>query len=115
VASSEDLVRFASALTEPGLLSAASLGVLFTPQTLADGSPVLSNGSSGVPVGIGWRVDVDAQGRRRFHHGGSLTGGGAILMTLRDERVSVAIVSNQLPRPGEAMAAQIADWFAAAR
>jgi len=66
-------------------------------------------------VAIGWRVDVDDKGRRRFHHGGSLTGGGAILLTLRDERVSVAIVSNQLPRPTEEMAARIADVFAAAR
>lgn len=112
VASAEDLVRFAAALTGPGLLSAASLEQLFTPQVLADGTPATSGG---VPVGIGWRVDVDDKGRRRFHHGGSLTGGGAILLTLRDARVSVAIVSNQLPRPTEAMAAEIADAFAAAR
>jgi serine beta-lactamase-like protein LACTB len=112
VASAEDLVRFSSALTAPGLLSAASLEVLFRPHVLADGTPATSGGA---PVGIGWRVDVDDKGRRRFHHGGSLTGGGAILLTLRNERVSVAIVSNQLPRPTEAMAAGIADAFAATR
>jgi hypothetical protein len=66
-------------------------------------------------VGIGWRVDRDDKGRRRFHHGGSLTGGGAVVLTLRDLRVSVAIVTNQMPRPSEAMAQQIADRFAACR
>ena len=112
LASSEDLVRFMSALTQPGLLSASALDQMFTPQRLADGAPATSGAA---PVGIGWRVDVDENGRRRFHHGGSLTGGGAIVMTLRDERVSVAILSNQLPRPTEALAAQIADGFAAVR
>lgn len=112
VASAEDLVRFASALTGPGLLTAASLDALFTPQMLADGTPATSGGA---PVGIGWRVDIDDKGRRRFHHGGSLTGGGAIVLALRDERVTVAIVSNQLPRPTEAIAAAIADTFAGTR
>jgi CubicO group peptidase (beta-lactamase class C family) len=112
LSSSDDLVLFASALTAPGLLSAASLDALFTPQKLADGSTAMSGGA---PVGIGWRVDLDVKGRRRFHHGGSLTGGGAVVLTLRDQQVSVAIVTNQLPRPTEAMAQQIADGFAASR
>jgi serine beta-lactamase-like protein LACTB len=112
LSSSEDLALFASALTAPHLLSAASLDILFSPQTLADGSTAMSGGA---PVGIGWRVDLDDKGRRRFHHGGSLTGGGAVVLTLRDLRVSVAIVTNQMPRPSEAMAQQIADRFAACR
>lgn len=112
VASAEDLVRFASALVAPGLLSSSSLDTLFAPHLLSDGTPV-RNGDA--QVGIGWRTDVDMKGRRRFHHGGALTGGGAILLTLRDERISVAIVSNQLPRPTEAMAGEIADAFSAAR
>lgn len=110
LSSSEDLVRFASALLEPGFLSASALEALFTPQQLADGTPATSGGA---PVGIGWRIDTDERGRRRFHHGGSLTGGGAMVMALRDERVAVAIVSNQLPRPSETLAAEIAGWFAA--
>jgi CubicO group peptidase (beta-lactamase class C family) len=112
LSSSEDLVRLASALLEPGFLSASALEALFTPEQLSDGTPATSGGA---PVGIGWRVDTDAQGRRRFHHGGSLKGGGAIVMALRDERVAVAIVSNQLPRPTEALAAQVAEWFAGVR
>lgn len=78
---------------------------MFTPQRLADGKIAVSGGA---PVGIGWRIDRDEQGRRRFHHGGSLTGGGAIVLALPEHRVAAAIVTNQLPQPTEAVASQIA-------
>ena len=109
VATADDLVLLASALTGPGLLSVRSLEVMFTPQVLASGELATSGAA---PVGIGWRIDRDEQGRRRFHHGGSLTGGGAMLLTLPDEHVTVAVVTNQLPRPPEALASQVAAWFA---
>jgi hypothetical protein len=47
LSSSEDLALFASALTAPHLLSAASLDILFSPQTLADGSTAMSGGCGG--------------------------------------------------------------------
>jgi len=100
----EDLVRFLSALLHPGFLSAKTLEVMFTPQRLKNGD------STG--VGIGWRIDKDSQGRRRFHHGGTIEGGGAIVLALPDEDVAVAIVTNQLPRFSETDASQIASWFA---
>jgi CubicO group peptidase (beta-lactamase class C family) len=102
----EDLVRFASALLQPGFLRAETLELMFTPQRLADGESI--------GVGIGWRVDRDEQGRRRFHHGGTIEGGGAIILGLRDEKVAVAIVTNQLPRFGNDEAGRIAAWFAEA-
>lgn len=109
--SSEDLVRFVSALLEPGYLSEESLEVMFTPQRLANGELAESGGA---PVGIGWRIDEDEQGRLRFHHGGSLTGGGAMVMALPNEGIVVAILTNQLPRPTEQMANRITSAFAAA-
>ena len=103
----EDLARFLSALLHPGFLSTKTLDLMFTPQRLKSGDPT--------NVGIGWRIDKDGQGRRRFHHGGTIEGGGAILVALPDEDVTIAILTNQLPRFSEADASQIASWFAAAR
>ena len=103
----EDLVRFMSALLRPGFLSAATLDLIFTPQRLNNGDQT--------NVGLGWRIDSDAQGRRRFHHGGTIAGGGAIVLALPDEDVVVAILTNQLPRFSEADASLIASWFASAR
>jgi CubicO group peptidase (beta-lactamase class C family) len=103
----EDLVSLLSALLHPGFLSARTRDLLFTPQHLNNGTPT--------NVGIGWRIDKDDQGRRRFHHGGTIEGGGAIVLALPDEDVTVAILTNQLPRFSEADASQIASWFAAAR
>ncbi len=111
LANSVDLVRFVSALLEPGFLSAESLELMFTPQRLSSGELAESGGA---PVGIGWRIDEDERGRPRFYHGGSLTGGGAMLMALPMEGVVVAILTNQLPRPTEDMANEIAAAFAAA-
>jgi serine beta-lactamase-like protein LACTB len=107
VSTADDLVRFMSALLRPGFLSAHTLDLMFTPQRLSNGSPTT--------VGIGWRIDTDAQGRRRYHHGGTIEGGGAIVLALPDQDVVVAILTNQLPRFSEADAAQIASWFAATR
>ena len=111
VSNTEDLARFASALLEPGFLTRESLRMMFTPQRISSGDLAESGGA---PVGIGWRVDEDAAQRPRFHHGGSLTGGGAVVLALRNQRVAVAIATNQLPRPTETMAARIAELFAAA-
>ena len=83
VSNTEDLARFASALLEPGFLTRESLTMMFTPQRVSSGDLAASGGA---PVGIGWRVDEDAAQRPRFHHGGSLTGGGAVVLALRNER-----------------------------
>lgn len=112
VSTTEDVAKFASALLTPGFLSRDSLTLMFTPQRLSDGQPAATGGAS---VGIGWRVDEDAEGRPRVHHGGSLTGGGAVVLALRNERVVVAIATNQLPRPTEMMASRIAALFARVR
>jgi len=85
-------------------VSAKTLDVMFTPQRLKNGD------STG--VGIGWRIDKDGQERRRFHHGGTIEGGGAIVLALPDDDVAVAIITNQLPRFSETDASQIASWFA---
>ncbi len=112
LSNTEDLARFASSLLTPGFLSRESLALMFTPQRLSDGQPAATGGA---PVGIGWRVDQDGEGRPRFHNGGSLTGGGAIVLALRNEQVVVAIATNQLPRPTEMMANRIAALFARVR
>ena len=100
----QDLVRLLSSLLRPGFLSPATLEAMFTPQRLANGESI--------DVGIGWRIDKDKLGRRRIHHGGTIEGGGAMVLALADEEVTVAVITNQLPRFSEADATQIASWFA---
>jgi serine beta-lactamase-like protein LACTB, mitochondrial len=62
LSSTDDLARLGRAVLSPGLLNAASLAVMLTPQRLESGDAT--------SVGIGWRVSVDSHGRTYLHHGG---------------------------------------------
>ena len=103
LSTSQDLARLLSSLLRPGFLSPATLEGMFTPQRLANDEVT--------DVGIEWRIDKDKLGRRRIHHGATIEGGGAMVLALADEDVTVAVITNRC-RSNEADATQIASWFA---
>lgn len=87
----EDLVRFGSAVMQPGFLRAESLTLLFTPQRTSDGKPT--------DYGIGWRIVRDAQGHRVMLHTGGSVGGTSVLLLHPDTRTVVAMVCNHSRSP----------------
>jgi hypothetical protein len=62
-------------------------------------------------VAIAWRIGTDPQGRRIFHHGGSIEGGRAMIMLFPDSKVVVAMAANLQTDFGEADAAKIGALF----
>lgn len=103
LSSTDDMARLGHAVLDPGLLSAASLEIMLTPQRLGSGEAT--------SVGIGWRLSVDADGREYWHHGGSSIGGRAFLLVYPRERLVVAMASNAYAQWGERDALAVADIF----
>ncbi|PYP69253.1 MAG: hypothetical protein DMD36_10665 [Gemmatimonadetes bacterium] len=100
LSTAEDLVRFGSALLEPGFLKAATLELLFTSQKTTAGEPT--------GYGVGWFVATDGRGHRWVSHGGSSVGGTTAFGVDRDSRIVIAITSNLTGAPlqaGEAIQA----------
>lgn len=66
------------------------------------------------PMGLGWRVDEDGKGRRRWHHAGSTLGGRASLVVYPDLGLSIAFATNVMTVPGNVLApsSDLADAFA---
>ena len=94
LSTAEDLVRFGSALLEPGFLKAATLELLFTSQKTTPGEPT--------GYGVGWFVATDGRGHRWVSHGGGSVGGTTAFSVDRDSRVVVAITSNLTGAPLQA-------------
>ena len=67
-------------------LSPETREVLWTPQTLADGSRTR--------YGIGWGSYTDAHGRRLAAHTGGAMGGTSHLVIFRDQRLVLALIVN---------------------
>ena len=86
LSTAEDLVRFGSALLEPGFLEAATLELLFTSQKTTPGEPT--------GYGVGWFVATDGRGHRWVSHGGGSVGGTTAFGVDRDSHIVVAITSN---------------------
>ncbi|OLC03300.1 MAG: hypothetical protein AUH45_06145 [Gemmatimonadetes bacterium 13_1_40CM_69_22] len=98
VSTAEDLVKFGSAMLQPGFLKAETLELLFTSQKTTAGEPT--------GYGIGWFVGTDSLGHRWVFHGGGSVGGTTAFGVDRDSRIVVAITSNltNAPlEPGEAI------------
>src|SRR2546426_6265683 len=98
VSTAEDLVKFGSAMLQPGFLKAETLELLFTSQNTTAGEPT--------GYGIGWFVGTDSLGHRWVFHGGGSVGGTTAFGVDRDSRIVVAITSNltNAPlEPGEAI------------
>jgi len=86
LSTAEDLVRFGSAMLDPGFLKGATLELLFTPQHTTAGEAT--------PYGIGWYVAKDSLGHRYVYHGGGSVGGTTAFGVDRDSRVVFALVTN---------------------
>ncbi len=100
-----DLVRFGSALLQPGFLKAESLALLFTPQKTNDGQPTT--------YGVGWMIGHDAHGHRVMLHTGSSAGGTSVLLLHPETKTVVAMVSNHSKSPfTKASWEKIAEMFA---
>ena len=87
LSTSEDLVRFGSALLQPGFLKKESLSLLFTSQKTLDGK------STG--YGVGWFIGKDTAGHRIYWHSGSSIGGTGMLLLHPDDKAVVAILGNR--------------------
>lgn len=86
LSTAEDLVRFGSALLQPGLLKADTLKVMFTSQK--------TNAGEETGYGIGWRVGKSESGKRIYEHAGGSVGGTSQLILYPEEHVVVALVDN---------------------
>jgi serine beta-lactamase-like protein LACTB, mitochondrial len=80
-----DLVRMTRAYLN-GILPDSVVQVAFAEQFMRDGA------STG--VGFGWRVGQDWRGRRIAHHAGSNDGARSVVLMFRDERTSIAVMTN---------------------
>jgi serine beta-lactamase-like protein LACTB, mitochondrial len=86
LSSAEDLVRFGSALLQPGFLRRDSLHLLFTPQKIKDGQET--------KYGMGWFISKSASGQRVFEHSGGSIGGTSELIIYPQAHMVVAMVTN---------------------
>ena len=91
VSTAEDLVKFGSALLEPGFLKPETLDLLFTSQRTSAGEET--------GYGIGFFVTTDSLGHRWAFHGGGAVGGTAVFGLDRDSHVVVAILTNLTAAP----------------
>jgi len=82
----EDLVRFGSALLQPGFLKAESLRLLFTSQKTSKGEET--------GYGMGWAIHTSKSGRRVYEHSGGSAGGSSQLILYPDTHVVVAMICN---------------------
>ena len=102
-----DLARFGSLLIESpsSKITREERALLFTPLTQAT--------QQMPPLGLGWRIDTDPKGRRRWHHAGAQEGGRASLIVYPDLGLSIALASNVATVPGNVLvpSSDLADAF----
>jgi CubicO group peptidase (beta-lactamase class C family) len=103
-----DLVRFGMAMNNGKLLQPATVQLLQTSQRMSSGQET--------GYGLGWDVEtVTLQGQQTRvvgHHGESLGGMVASLMTFPEQGIAVAVISNISYADTFSLAAQIAEAFA---
>jgi CubicO group peptidase (beta-lactamase class C family) len=98
----EDLVRFAQAHMQPGFLTAETLEILQTPQTLRNGE------STG--YGIGWRTYTQDDGDLMLGHSGGSVGGTTLMVIVPEHDIVVAGVVN-ISGPASPIVQQVAEIF----
>ena len=86
LSTAEDLVRFGSALLQPGFLKETSLQLLFTSQK--------TNSGAETGYGMGWSVHKSKSGQKIYEHAGGSVGGSCQLILYPDSQVVVALVTN---------------------
>ena len=77
-------------------------------------TPVTAATKGAPPLGLGWRIDADKKGRRRWHHAGATPGGCYLLAVYPDQRLSVALAGNVMTMKMNVLqaASDIVDGFA---
>lgn len=102
-----DMARFGAALLDApaSKITPQERALLFTPLTQAT--------KNQPPLGLGWRVDADPKGRRRWHHAGAQEGGRASLVIYPDLGLSIALATNVATIPGNVLgpSSDLADAF----
>jgi len=86
LSTSEDLVRFGTALLQPGVLKEATLKDMFTPQQTKSGKPI--------EYGIGWFVRKSKSGKLIYEHSGGSVGGTSQLIIYPETHAVVALTTN---------------------
>jgi serine beta-lactamase-like protein LACTB len=88
LSTAEDLVRFGSALLEPGFLKQETLEMIFSPQKTTSGEKT--------KYGLGWEIHDAGDGEpvRRFEHSGGATGSSSFLIIYPDQKVVIAWLLN---------------------
>lgn len=105
-----DTARFGAAMlaSAGSPLTPEQHALLFTPVTAAT--------KNSPPLGLGWRIDTDENGRRRWHHAGATPGGCNLLAVYPDQGLSVALAGNVMTMKLNVLqtAAEIIDAFTSA-
>jgi CubicO group peptidase (beta-lactamase class C family) len=86
LSTSEDLVRFGTALLQPGILKESALKEMFMPQQTKSGKPI--------EYAIGWSVRKSKSGKLVYEHSGGSVGGTSQLILYPETHVVVALVTN---------------------
>jgi CubicO group peptidase (beta-lactamase class C family) len=86
LSTAEDLVRFGSALLQPGFLKAESLKTMFTSQKTSAGEET--------GYGIGWGLGKSPSGKRVYAHSGGAVGGTSQLIVYPESHIVIALVTN---------------------
>jgi len=86
LSTAEDLVRFGSALLQPGTLNVQSLEIMFTSQK--------TNSGEETGYGIGWGIAKSPSGQQIYEHSGGSVGGHSQLIIYPSTHVVVALVTN---------------------
>ena len=86
LSTAEDLLRFGSALLQPGFLKAETLKTMFTSQKTTAGEET--------GYGIGWGVQKTKSGKTIYEHSGGSIGGTSQLILYPETHVVVALLTN---------------------
>jgi CubicO group peptidase (beta-lactamase class C family)/two-component sensor histidine kinase len=86
VSTTEDLVRFGTALLRGELLRRESIEAMFAPQKTRNGTTTA--------YGLGWHVETDSRGRRYVWHSGRGVGGRAAIVIVPHVRLVTVMLSN---------------------
>ncbi|MBX2842326.1 MAG: serine hydrolase [Flammeovirgaceae bacterium] len=92
LSSSKSLAQFGCIHIQPGFFNDTTLDRnLFKEQTLINGKSV--------NIGLAWRIGIDENFGKVYHHSGSLPGGRSVLMVWPEQGFVIAVTSNTTNSP----------------
>jgi len=86
LSTTEDLVRFGTAMLEPGILNSQSLRTMLTSQKTISGEET--------GYGIGWGVQKTVSGKLIYEHSGGSVGGTSQLIVYPNSHIVMAVIGN---------------------